>query len=164
MEKIYLCKIKISYSINQKQSSMNPLEKLSFLEELNKKTVTWHHGVLQPNMGGNPMHIKTSEFTRYVISESDFKKVLKIIHDEILLVVPKETLMGYIEGYDVRDLQYKLLLRFGEKNIPKESGFTLQKLFTCLVRSRQNVEICKQLDAEGLKGCIIKKTFEDYCY
>jgi len=143
---------------------MNPLERLSFLEQLNQKTVTWHDGVLQPNMGAGPIHIKTSEFTDYVISKPDFKKVLEIIHDEILLVIPKETLMGYIEGYDVRDLQYNLLLRFGEKNIPKESGFTLQKLFTCLVRSRQNIEICEQLREEGLKGFFIKKTFEDYCY
>lgn len=142
---------------------MNSLEKLSFLEELNQKTIQWNTFTLCPNMSGKRTYCEFSKFTHYVISPHDFVQIIEIVADEVLLVLPKLGFMAYIEGYDIRNLQYNLLLRFGAKNIPKESGFTLQTLFTTLVRSPQNVEICKQLH-KNFSTCTIKEKFEDYRY
>jgi hypothetical protein len=132
---------------------MNSIEKINFLDELGQKTVIWQRG----ESSG------ISEFTKYNFTKNDFKKIQEIIKDEFLLVLPKENTMGLIDGYDVHDLQGKLLLRFGEPNLPKDCGYTLEKLFKQLVRSEQNVEIHKQLKGENKIQVELQETFAAYC-
>ncbi len=143
---------------------MNSAEKLNLLKGLHEKTVTWSSTPLHPNLSGKTFLTDISQFTKYVIPKGDFKKTLEIVKDELLLILPKENLMGYIEGYDILDLDGKLILRFGESNIPKEAGFTLEKIFETYVVSDENLEIHQQLRAEKKINCEIHENFEQYAY
>ncbi|MBU0627465.1 hypothetical protein KKG31_02585 [Patescibacteria group bacterium] len=127
--------------------TMSKIEELNFIEELGEKTTTGKG---------------SCEFTNYKIHKSDFKKILGIIKSHDLLVLPKESAGGSIEGYDVLSLQGKLILRFGEKNLPpKECGFTLEKLFTQLVRDKDNLFIYEILKEDKIIQMELPESFTE---
>jgi hypothetical protein len=145
-------------------SSAKTVFNLNFLAQIAEKTVIWKPTEFQPNMEGEKIPAKMSEFTAYAISKADFKKVLDIVHEETLVVLPKENLMGFLEGYDVCDLECKLILRFGEPNLPKDSGFTLEKLYASWVRSESNLELYELLKMDGKTLPKIHECAEQHCY
>lgn len=146
------------------KGSVSTADNLSFLRDLNEKTVVWHTGTLTPNLSGRSFQSKHPEFLKYEIPKADFKKVFEIVREELFLVVPHTSLMGYINGYSVRDLEGKLILLFGEQNIPKNCGFTLKKIFTSVFRSEQNMEIYQVLNADKKISIEMHEEFEQYCY
>ena len=143
-------------------SKAKTMHNLLFLEDISKRTVIWRttHGIL----GGKNSNGQMPEFTKYKIPKNDFKKIISIIKEEFFLVVPHENLMGAIDGYCIHDLDGKLLLIFGESNLPTEYGFTLDKIFTSVVRTDQNLDIHAQLKKEKKVSCKIHKEFAEYCY
>ena len=134
-----------------------------FLQQLSGKTFYWQEGTLRPNMGRKVFHTKSATFLRYKISQADFLRVINLITKEPLFVRPKISLMGYVEGYWVYDInmftkEKELVLLFGKENLPK--GYTLKDLFDTLCHSKKNREMMQILPKEES----IKSEFEEYCY
>jgi len=134
---------------------------LNFLEELNKKTVQYYDSQITPNITGKTVIIQMARFTKYPISKADFKRVLDIIKEELLLILPQENLMGSIDGYLIFDLRGKILLRFGESNLP--DSYTLKSIFP-YCQTEENKDILALLSDEEILTATVKKTFEEYCY
>jgi len=134
-----------------------------FLQKLSEKTFYWQDRTLRPNMSTKTFHGKAAEFKKYEILPVDFRKVLAIIATERLFVRPKISLMGYVEGYWVYDVnmftkEKELVFLFGEENLPR--GYTLKDLFDELCHSKTNREIMQILPKEQS----IKSEFEEYRY
>ena len=67
---------------------------------------------------------------------------------------------GFI-GYVVHDLDGKVLLEFGEKNIP--AGFTKEKLFVQICQSERNKSVLELLEGSGILAAKIPETFPECC-
>jgi len=74
-----------------------------FLVSFFDKTVFWQDRTLRPNMSSRTIYTKSMEFKEYMISKEEFECLLNIIKEARLIVMPKESLMGYIEGYTLWD-------------------------------------------------------------
>jgi hypothetical protein len=137
-------------------------ENIKFLKDLHLKTTKKVPTSFTPNISEKTYQGYFFDFTDYVLSHEEFDKIFSIIEEELLLILPKENIMGYIEGYDVRDLDGELLMRFGEKNLPE--GRDLRKIFL-ICKSNQNEVILKELHKEKkLTHIYIMQKFENYCY
>lgn len=143
----------------QQQAKQN----LAFLRSIAKKTVRWNETESYPNISGGPVRQKDSTFTKYRIDPEDFKKVLDIIRTDFYLIMPQSGYLGFI-GYDVLDLKAKLVLRFGVGNLPKDCYYTPKRIFSSLVRSKQNIEIYAELEKEKLFLPPLHESFENYQY
>lgn len=137
-------------------------ENLSFLRSIGKKTVKWHQAISYPNVSGGPVKYHDSSFTKHRIDSKDFKKILDIIRKDLYLVVPQSGYLGFV-GYDVLDLNAKLVLRFGKVNLPK-GYYTSKRIFSSVVRSKQNIEIYNELKNQKLFLPPLHEEFEDYEY
>ena len=138
------------------------IENINFLEELNRKIIKYHdEDEVVPNITHTTVTIQKVHFTKYQIPKADFKRVLDIIKEELLLILPQESLMGFIEGYIIFDLQGKIILRFGGSNIP--DSYTLKAIFP-YCHSEENKIILDHLSEEKILTATVKETFEDYCY
>lgn len=134
-----------------------------FLQQLSKKTFYWQDRTLRPNMSKKTIYTKSAEFHKYKIFLADFRKVLSIIAKELLFVRPKISLMGYVEGYWVYEInmfakEKELVLLFGEEQLPQ--GHTLKSLFDVLCHSKANRQMLQILPKEQT----IKSKFEEYRY
>lgn len=121
-------------------------ENLAFLVALSEKTV-------ESDVSG------AVKFTSYRISSEDFQKVIDVICGNYLLM-PKTGFMGLIDGYDVINKEGKLILRFGEKNLPAE--YTLREVFLSIVRSAENLQFHQKLFEQKKVFEIIESKFGDY--
>ena len=101
---------------------------LNFLEELNRKIIKYYdEDEVVPNITSATVTIQKVHFAKYQIPKADFKRVLDIIKEELLLIVPQESSMGAVEAYIIFDLQGQILLRFDESNLP--DSYTLKSIF-----------------------------------
>ncbi|MCX6825207.1 MAG: hypothetical protein NTY80_03190 [candidate division SR1 bacterium] len=135
---------------------------LNFLAEVAVKTVVWKPTQATTNISKTVIHGKYPDFTKHVMSKCDMKRIIETVREEMLLMMPHEDLMGYIKGYTVHDLKGNIILIFGEKNIPKDAGFTLKKIFDSVVRSEENLELHALLKAENKIYAEIEDSFEEY--
>lgn len=137
-------------------------EKINFLKNLHLKTTEAVPCSMTPNMSGRTLSGSFLHFKNYIISEKDFENIFRIILEELLLIIPKESLMGFIEGYCIYSLDGKLIFAFSEKNIPGNSS--LKELFL-FCQTEQNKTILAELQKEGMfSSFYIDKRFEDYNY
>ena len=136
-------------------------ENKKFLKSLSEKTVTWSDVSMRTNISLSVFNTKMSSYTNYVFSLEDFKKIFEILEEENdIFLMPQESLMGWIDGYNIYSIKKKLLLRFGKSSIPAESGYTLETIFNDFVRSERNLKIYQKV-----KDFIpIKDSFDEYCY
>ncbi len=142
----------------QQQAKQN----LAFLQSIAKKTVKWHTTFLHPNMSSRTLTANVSDFTKHRIDVENLKKILTIVRTDLYLLVPKTNHLGFIEGYDVLDLNADLVLRFGVENLPKGSYYTSKRIFSSFVRSTQNIEIYEELQEEKKFLPPLYENFEDY--
>lgn len=136
--------------------SNTSFENINFLEELNGKTVRWHDNLV-PNIYGTPFSVSGAEFTKTYIAKCDFKRVLQIIEDEVLIVLPQTDQGGSVEGYILLDVHGKPLLQFGESNLPE--AYSLPKLFDQLCCSEQNKLLLAEFLSEEKIASLLKKEF-----
>lgn len=134
-----------------------------FLQRLAKKTFYWQDITLRPNMSRKTFQSKSAEYKKYKIISADFEKILAIIAKEPLFVRPKLSMMGYVEGYWVYEVnmfvkEKELVLLFGKEQLPREH--TLKSLFDVLCHSKTNRQMLQILPKEEK----IKSEFEEYCY
>jgi hypothetical protein len=134
-----------------------------FLKKISEKTFYWKDCTLRPPMSGKIIHRELVEFKKCDILLVDFRKVLAIIATEHLFVRPLTSILGYVEGYWVYDIdmltkEKELVFVFGEINLPR--GYTLKDLFDKLCHSKTNREIMQILPKEQR----IKSEFEEYSY
>ncbi len=139
-------------------------ENLSFLRSMGRKTVKWYQTTSYPNMSGGPITADVSDFTKHRIAVEDLKKILAIVRTDLYLLMPKTDHLGFIEGYDVLDTKAELVLRFGVVNLPKHSYYTSKRIFSSVVRSKQNLEIYDELEKEKKFLRPLHEQFEDYEY
>jgi hypothetical protein len=144
----------------QQQAEKN----LAFLQSIAKKTVTWHQTTLRPNISGGSITANVSDFTKYRMDVENLKKILAIVRTDLYLLMPKTDYLGFIEGYDVLDTKAELILRFGVVNLPKHSYYTSKRIFSSVVRSKQNLEIYDELKKEKKFLLPLYEEFEDYDY
>lgn len=145
-------------------------ENEKFLKELFEKTVIWRHGKLRPNMGGHTIHTRWADFSKFTFSPELFGQLLEVIKTERLLVLPEESVMGWIEGYRVCDYnllthEMELVMLFGGEQLPQ--GHTLKELFSSLCHSQQNRELLScYVPKEGYvdEREVLENEFEDYSY
>ena len=121
------------------------------MRSIGRKTVKWDDCVWSINYFMVPRYFKQSRLTKYCIDSKDFKKILDIIRKDLYLVVPQSGYLGFV-GYDVLDLNAKLVLRFGKVNLPK-GYYTSKRIFSSVVRSKQNIEIYNELKT---KNCFFR--------
>jgi len=129
---------------------MNKIELTNFIESFGEKTIPKD---------------REQNFTDYVFNKTDFKKILDIIKNkEIdLLVLPKESTGGSVEGYSVLNAQGRLLMRISKDNIHKECGYTpgtYEKVFKSFVQDGDNMALLELLNDEGLINAELPKTFK----
>jgi hypothetical protein len=115
-------------------------------------------------LGGKAISQKYMEFTKYKIPKKEFEKILLLINKERLLVIPKVSLLGFIEGYQIFDIEMMtkevtLITAFGTEQLPK--GIEPKDLFYALCKSTQNKELSSLIDKPKFN---IKEEFEDYDY
>lgn len=134
-------------------------ENLSFLKALNKKVVRWSPLQEQPPAGKSAL--TSTEFTNVCLSKQEFKRILEIITEELLVMLPQTHLEKGLVGYVVHDVDGRVVLEFCEKNIPE--GFSMEKLFSQICNSPQNKELLQQLADEGIMAAKLPKTFQECC-
>lgn len=161
-KKIDICHEKYIRKSNKNKIHMEK-ESYIFLQRLAEKTFYWQDITLHPSMSMKKFQSKSAEFKKYKIIPADFRKVLAIISKEPLFVRPKISLMGYVEGYWVYEInmfskEKELVLLFGEEQLP--GGHTLKSLFDVLCHSKSNRQMFQILPKEEK----IKSEFEEYSY
>lgn len=133
-----------------------------FLKSLSEKTVIWNNVSMRTNISLTVFNTKMSSYTEYVMSQKEFDRVFEILKQEDdIFIFPQESLMGYIEGYNIYTLKGKLLLRFGRVNMINSSNDALQKIFDDVVLSERNLLIIKRAKKVFHQ---IKENYSDYCY
>ena len=137
------------------------IENINFLEELNRKIIKYHdEDEVVPNITHTTVTIQKVHFTKYQIPKADFKRVLDIIKEELLLILPQESSTGAVEAYIIFDLQGQILLRFDASNL--HDSYTLKSIFP-YCRTEENKEILAQLAADKILSAKMRETFE-WCY
>jgi len=134
------------------------IENLNFLEELNRKIIKYYDDdEIVPNITSETVTIQKVHFTKYQIPKADFKRVLDIIKEELLLILPQESSEGAVEAYIIFDLQGQILLRFDASNLPE--SYTLKSIFS-YCRTEENKEILAQLAADKILSAKMREIFE----
>lgn len=115
-----------------------------------------------PNMSGRTIYGERLDFTDFKIQPGDFERVLESIQQQRLLIYPKESMMGWVEGYYLYDInmltkEAVMVMAFSDKNIPP--SHTLESLFP-LCRNQRNLELLSFL--KGWQP--IKQKYTDYDY
>ena len=137
-------------------------ENIDFLKNLHFKTTNIVSSTLTTNISKTTYRSSIVYFRNYVITNEDFEKIFKIIQEELLLIIPKENLMGFVDGYTIYGLDGELILMFGKENLPK--GKDLTKIFD-YCHTEQNKLILNELQKKKKwRYFQIKDKFEDYDY
>lgn len=131
---------------------------MSFLTKLNKKTTEVVERTLRPNMVQTINYmgfkVKMTDLTEYVMSPVEYEKLITRLDSGLYVISPRESLIGYIEGYNVHNLTGKNLLVFGIRNLP-DGAMSAEEIFTKYCNTRRNRVLSRKE---------IKNNFSDYCY
>ncbi len=134
---------------------------MSFLTKLNKKTTEVVERTLRPNMtqiiNFQGFKTKCTDITQYVMSLTEYEKLISRLDSGFYIITPRESLMGYIEGYNVYNLAGKKLLVFGLKNFP-ENSMSSEEIFIKYCKTKRNMTL------SYITGTEIKDNFSEYCY
>ncbi len=138
--------------------STSLIENLNFLEELNRKIIKYYDkDEVVSNITSETVTIQKVHFTKYQIPKADFRRVLDIIKEELLLILPQESSTGAVEAYIIFDLQGQILLRFDASNLP--DCYTLKSIFS-YCRTEENKDILAQLAADKILSAKMREAFE----
>lgn len=134
----------------------------TLLKGILSQTTVPRTSTLTPNMSVRSFEVDWLDFTDFKIQPGDFERILRAITELKLLIYPRESLMGWIEGYHLYDInmltkEAVLVMAFSDKNIP--ASHTLEALFS-MCHTLQNIHLMSLLDTWRP----IKEKYTDYSY
>jgi hypothetical protein len=150
-----------TFVLPQKEQKTRRPSWLAYLNKLDKRMRSEHDTEIQPNMRGGPMKVKYDEFKETHLLSGDLEKILEIVREQGLIMMPDTHCSGFTPGFTVYQPGKKptgpeVVLMFTEKQLPK--GYTFSRLLrTCL--AKENVERARQYNLGE-----ISRSRDDYDY